>query len=192
MEVNGVKDEELVRLTLEGDDGAFRQLHDRYVSRVFQYAFTQTGDYYHAEEVTQDIMYKMTSRLASFKQKSSFKTWLFTIGRHVIIDHYRKYKKHKDTVSMTNEQVDAFQEPAASVESEVMHNLLSQELVDGLNQLPVYYRTVLHLRFIEGFSIADTATVMSKTVMSIKALQVKAKKQLADLIGNEVNDHHGS
>jgi RNA polymerase sigma-70 factor, ECF subfamily len=80
----------LVQLALDGDDGALRQLHDRYIRQVFQYAYTQTRDYHQAEEITQDIMYKMASRLAQFKGDSNFKTWLFTIGRRVVIDHYRK------------------------------------------------------------------------------------------------------
>lgn len=183
-------DEELVKLALEGDNEAFRHLHDRYIGKIFQYAYTQTGDYHQAEELAQDIMYKVASRLATFKGDSAFKTWLFTIGRRVVIDYHRSQKKHKHTVFMENDKVETFQEQSVSVEREVLQKEVNQQLMNGLNQLPIHYRMVLHLRFIEGFSISDTAEVMSKTTKSIKALQVRAKQQLSAILGNEVNENH--
>lgn len=88
-----MRDEDLVQKALEGDDSAFRELHDRYIGQVLRYAYMQTGDYHRSEEIAQDVMYKMAVHLANFQGRSSFKTWLFTIGRRVVIDYHRKYKK---------------------------------------------------------------------------------------------------
>lgn len=179
-------DETLIELALDGNDQALRELHDRYITQIFRYAYTQTGDYYRAEEVTQDIMYKMARNLADFKGDSSFRTWLFTISRRTIIDYYRKQKKHQNSVSMTDEQMAHIPEGKKSVEDQVISKDRSNALLERMQQLPVNDRTVLHLRYIEGLSIIETAKAMSKTTMAIKSLQTRAKAKLAKLLKSEV------
>lgn len=181
-------DEELIEEILSGSDLALRQLHDRYINQVFQYAYTQTGDYHRAEEVTQDIMYKMAANLADFQGRSSFKTWLFAIGRRVVIDYFRKYGKEAQTVEVDHEFLDRFAQPD-NVEGKVMHNQLREQLLNGLKQLPVDDRTVIYLRFMEGLSLSETAQVMSRTTQAIKSLQHRAKRKLAQLIGSEVSEN---
>jgi len=181
-----MSDEELIELALNGDDNALRELHDRYINQIFRYAYTQTGDYYRAEEVTQDIMYKMASHLGDFKRDSSFKTWLFTISRRTIIDFYRKHKKHQANVFMPDEQMAHLPMNNASVEEQVIKKDTRKLVLERLQELPVNDRTVLHLRFIEGLSIKETAKAMSKTTMAIKSLQTRAKTKLAELLKSEV------
>jgi RNA polymerase sigma-70 factor (ECF subfamily) len=183
-----ISDEELIERTLNGNDQALRQLHDRYIHQVFQYAYTQTGDYHRAEEVAQDIMYKMAVHLADFQGKSSFKTWLFAIGRRVVIDYHRKYGKEAHTLEVDSERLNRMAE-TDSVESKVMNKTLREQLLKGLQQLSVDDRTVIYLRFMEGLSLAETAQVMSRTTQAVKSLQHRAKKKLADLIGSEVKEN---
>lgn len=180
-------DEELVALILEGDDEALRLLHDRYFQQIFQYAYTQMGDYHRAEEVTQDIMYKMAVHLADFQGKSSFKTWLFAIGRRVVIDYYRKFGKEWGVLDYDSDRLGQVAD-GESVESRVMKRSLREALLKGLQQLSVDDRTVIYLRFVEGLSLAETAQVMSRTTQAVKALQHRAKRKLANLLGSEVRE----
>lgn len=186
-----MQDEELVELALAGDDEAFRQLHDRYIGHIFQYAYLQIGDYHRAEEVAQDVMYKMAVNLANFKGKSSFRTWLYTIGRRVVIDYHRKYSREKERVLLDEEQL--LRMPAQdSVEKEVLERSLREKMLNCLQQLSVDDRTVIHLRFVEGLSLAETAQVMSRTTLAIKSLQHRAKRKLAKLMKSEVNKEYGA
>lgn len=186
-----MQDEKLIELILDGDDNALRQLHDRYVNQIFRYAYTQLGDYYQAEEVTQDIVFKMAQNLASFKGKATFKTWLFAIGRRVVIDYHRKNKKHQNNVMVETEKMDGLIEPYPSVEDEVVQKSSNEQLLSCIQQLAQNDRMVIHLRFIEGFSVAETAKVMSKTSLAVKSLQVRAKKKLAELMRKEVVEYEG-
>lgn len=176
-----MEDEQLVERILEGDDSALRELYDRYLKQIFNYAYLQTGDYQYAEEVTQDIFIKATGNLHRFRGNSSFKTWLFTIGRNVVIDHHRRQKRHKQSISVNEVRP----EQAGSYYSDQMEEGLSERMVRNLNKLPQEYRTVIHLRFIDDFSISETAKIMSKTALAIKALQHRAKKRLIELIDSE-------
>lgn len=182
-----LSDEALIELILAGNDEALRQLHDRYFHQVFQYAYTQTGDYHRAEEVTQDIMYKMAVHLADFKGKSSFKTWLFAIGRRAVIDYFRKYGKEQAALEYDSEKLGQVAH-GENVESKVLGRSLREQILKGLEQLSVDDRTVIYLRFVEGLSLAETAKVMSRTTPAVKALQHRAKRKLAKLLGSEVRE----
>ncbi|KHF40181.1 RNA polymerase sigma factor [Halalkalibacter okhensis] len=179
-----MKDETLVKQIVEGNDHAMRILYDRYFQSLFQYAYVQMGDYHIAEEVTQDIFCKMARNLHAFKGKSSFKTWLYSIGRNVVIDHHRTLKRHRRSIVMpeVKEELLGMTIPfLQQAESELHENV-----VTCLNQLPGDYKMVIHLRFIEEFSVRETAKVMSKTVLSVKSLQHRAKKRLLELFESEV------
>jgi len=60
-----------------------------------------------------------------------------------------------------------------------------------LKQLPSDDQAVLQLRLIEGFSIKETAEIMSKTRFSVKSLQLRAKKKMIALMGRKVNEYDG-
>lgn len=182
-----MKDEDLVKMALQGDDNAFRKLHDRYIGQVFRYAYVQTGDYHRAEEIAQDVMYKMAVNLNQFKGKSSFKTWLFTIGRRVVIDYHRKYSKENQNVYVNQELLNQEQEPEL-VEQRIVRNSVFEELLNVMENMSPDDRTVLHLRFFEGLSLKETAKVMSKTVLAVKSLQTRAKKKLIAQLRREVSE----
>lgn len=178
-------DELLVERILAGDDEALQLLYERYFQPLFQYAYVQTGDYHHAEEVTQDIFCKMARNLAKFEGKSSFRTWLFAIGRHAVIDFQRK---RKQDIPMEKEKVEYFREQYHSANKQVSESPFADQVMSYLKKLPNDYRQVIYLRFVKGFSIADTAEVMSKTTIAVKSLQHRARNRLLQLIQSEVNE----
>jgi len=182
-----MKDEELVKRALQGDDDAFRMLHDQYIGQIFRYAYVQTGDYHRAEEISQDVMYKMAVNLHQFKGKSSFKTWLFTIGRRVVIDYHRKYSKDHQNVYVNEELLKQEQDPVL-VEHKILQNSVQEEILSAMEKMSLDDKTVLQLRFFEGLSIKETAKVMSKTVLAVKSLQTRAKKKLITQLRKEVNE----
>lgn len=179
-----MEDETLVEQILAGDDEALRLLYERYFQQIFQYALIQTGDYHYAEEVTQDIFCKMARHLAKFERKSSFKTWLFAIGRNTVIDFQRKRRRD---IPMEREKVEYFFERAnSSIEANSDYAFI-EKVFAYLNKLPDDYRLVLYLRFVKGFSLADTAKVMKRTTLAVKSLQHRARNKLLQLIQGEVN-----
>lgn len=178
-------DELLVERILAGDDEALRLLYERYFQPLFQYAYVQTGDYHYAEEVTQDIFCKMARNLAKFEGKSSFRTWLFAIGRHAVIDFQRKRKRD---IPMEKDKVEYLADQHYSASKAVDESTFVDQVMSYLKKLPTDYRQVIYLRFVQGFSIADTAEVMSKTTIAVKSLQHRARNRLLQLIQSEVNE----
>ncbi|GAF11573.1 RNA polymerase, sigma-24 subunit, ECF subfamily [Bacillus sp. JCM 19046] len=163
-------DQELVKRVLQGDELAIEQLHKRYAQPLFHYIHMQTNSFHDSEEILQDVFYKAATQLHQFKQRSSFKTWIYTITRNRLIDYYRSNKAQKNQVELSPLSADLHATPSSPYKLD--------DLQEALEQLPTNYQTVLHLRFIEGFSLLETAKIMGKSLYAVKNLQKRAQKQL--------------
>jgi len=79
---------------------AFAELYEHYLPKVFRYISYQVGDMDLAEDLTSSVFEKALTRLDSYRSnKASFSTWLMTVARNTVIDHYR-VKSRKITVSI--------------------------------------------------------------------------------------------
>ncbi|WP_176010675.1 RNA polymerase sigma factor [Paenalkalicoccus suaedae] len=174
----------MVKLALDGDDDALRELHGRYVQHIYSYAYMQVHNHHDAEEILQDVFWKMARSLHQFKGKSSFKTWLFTISRNVTTDYLRK--KARDKTVATDEIEAKTTAYAQSAEEEVLAG--DDDLKEAMKLLSEDHRTVLSLRFIHGCSLMETAKVMRRTVFSVKAMQSRASKKLAEILARKVGE----
>jgi len=74
----------------QGDMSAFTQLYDLYVSPIYRFIFYKTRHKETTEDLTSITFMKALENIRKFdSNKASFKTWLYQIARHTIIDHYR-------------------------------------------------------------------------------------------------------
>ncbi|MCM2677620.1 RNA polymerase sigma factor [Alkalicoccobacillus plakortidis] len=163
-------DKELIHRILEGDELALEALHKRYARQIYHYIYTETKNYNDAEEILQEVFYKVSTKLYQFKQRSSFKTWIYVIARNAIIDYYRKQENQLKTIPLQEELIE---HNGGFERGEIL-----TDLQHSIERLPLKYRRILHLRYIEGFSLIDTARIIGVSVMSVKSTQKRAKKML--------------
>lgn len=180
-----MEDLELIQKILNAEHLAIEELHRRYVDRIFNYIYVQTNNYHDSEELLQDVFFKTARQLHQFEGKSSFKTWIFKIARNVLIDYYRKNKDKRNHTTMEESIIENV-DKENSVEHTVLRNLHMEEVMQAIDKLPKHYQTVLHLRFIEDFTLEETAETMGKTLLSVKAMQHRARKALSERIKMEV------
>jgi len=180
-------DHDLIREILAGDQQAIQKLHERYVDRMFHYIYTQTNSYHDTEEMLQDVFLKVARKLDQFEGKASFKTWIFKIARNVVIDYYRKQNKERRSIAVEKDFLEDIAGEDESAETTVLRNFHIDGLLQIINRLPSHYRTVLHLRFIEEFSIQETSEIMGKSTLSVKAMQRRARLALSEQMNLEVS-----
>jgi RNA polymerase sigma-70 factor (ECF subfamily) len=145
----------------------------------------QTNNLHDAEELLQDVFFKAAKQLHRFKGKSTFKTWLFKIARNTVIDYYRKGKPQDKEVGIEDYLIEQLKQ-SESAEHIALRGIHFSEVMESLKKLPSHYQAVLHLRFIEGFTIKETAEIMGKSVLSVKAIQRRARQSLTEQINMEV------
>src|ERR1700678_1027400 len=91
----------LVKRCLDGDAGAWTELVAAQQRRVYALCYRFTASSHDAEDLTQDVFIKLYGNLASFDAaKGSFQTWITTLTRNLLVDHFRRSRQQRVTDSM--------------------------------------------------------------------------------------------
>ncbi|QSB06912.1 sigma-70 family RNA polymerase sigma factor [Natronoglycomyces albus] len=174
----------LVELAQSGDAEAFGHIYDRYNETVFRYIFFRVNNRQLAEDLTSETFLRALRRISSFSwQGRAFGAWLVTIARNLVVDHYKsgRYRLEvaKPDVLDAN---DADNDPTASPETATLDKLTNVTLLTAVKKLNHDQQECIVLRFLQGFTVAETARAMGKNEGAIKALQYRAVRTLARLL----------
>lgn len=174
----------LVTLAQQGDGEAFGQLYDRYVDTVFRFIYFRVNDRALAEDFTSETFLRALRRIGTVNyQGRDIGAWFVTIARNIILDHMKSARKR---LEITTDDTPESKEHAPSPEAAVIDMLTSERLMAAVKQLGDEQRECVMLRFIQGFSVSETAAVMGKNDGAIKALQHRAVRKLAELVGGDL------
>ena len=180
----------LVERAREGDGEAFGLIYDRYADVVYRYVFYRVGDRGLAEDLTSETFLRALRRIGSYTyQGRDIGAWLVTIARNLILDHV---KSARSRLESTTDEIGLVGDHAASTvrpptpEALVLDSLTSAALMEAVDALNVEQRECVLLRFVQGFSVSETAAIMGKNDGAIKALQHRAVRKLATLVGDSL------
>lgn len=91
----------VVQRCIDGDSGAWTELVKTHHRRVYALCYRFTGSASDAEDLTQDVFLKVYGNLTSFDgARGSFETWITTLTRNLLVDHFRRSKQQRATSSM--------------------------------------------------------------------------------------------
>jgi RNA polymerase sigma-70 factor (ECF subfamily) len=184
VEAGHVETWRLVRLAQEGDGEAFGLLYDRYVDTVFRFVYFRINDRALAEDFTSETFLRALRRIGTISyQGRDIGAWFITIARNIVLDHL-KSARHR--LELTTADTLEGKERVESTESAVLELLQSERLMQAVRQLGDEQRECVMLRFVQGLSVNETANVMGKNDGAIKALQHRAVRKLADLVGDDL------
>lgn len=173
----------LVARAKERDQTAFGELYDMYAKPIHRFLKLKVPIREQAEDLLQDTFLKAWQALPSLKlQNLYFRAWLYQIARNLVNDHYRKVYR-----SPKLEDIDDHQQLASASDTSAAA-CLSLDLARvslALPNLKPEYRQVLELRFIQEFSIEETARIMGKTRVAIRLVQHRALKKLNQALTTE-------
>ena len=172
---------EYYRKLLEGDKEYLAPMIREYKDGLMLYLSRFTNDINTAEELTEDTFFRLYTKRPAFSGKSSFKTWLYSIGRNVAVDYLRKHPFSRISLDECHDIKDNTDIEAAYEKTEQ-----NAALAKAMQVLKAEYRQVLHLVYIEGFSMDETCKIMGKNSKQIGNLLYRAKKSLRSKLGKEI------
>ena len=176
MDAEHVETWRLVRRAQEGDGEAFGQLYDRYVDTVFRFIYFRVNDRALAEDFTSETFLRALRRITTISyQGRDIGAWFVTIARNIILDHMKSARHRLEITDGGHRRGRPRREP--SPETAVLDLLTSERLMAAVKQLGDEQRECVMLRFMQGFSVSETAAVMGKNDGAIKALQHRADPQ---------------
>ena len=147
------------------------EIYRDYHGKVFGYIISKVNDTVTAEDLTSDIFVKIYEKLDSFDEtKASLSTWIYTIARNTLTDHYRTRKLYEEIPETVPD--------GSSVEEEVCSGEMLEALAKALKTLDERERDIIILRFYSGRTLKDIAAQMNISYAYVKVLQNKALDRL--------------
>ena len=169
------------RRFLDGDDNGFIDIIKDYKDGLILYLNNFTENIFIAEDLAEDTFVKIVTKKPRFSGKSSFKTWLYAIGRNIALDHLRKNR-----VSETSyDEVPELKEETETLEAQYIKKEDQIILHKAMGKLSPQYKQVLWLVYFENFSNQETAVVLKKSVRNVETLLYRAKQSLKSELNKE-------
>jgi RNA polymerase sigma-70 factor (ECF subfamily) len=157
---------EIIGRVLGGDREAFAVLVDAYKGPVFSLAFRMTGSTQDADDLTQESFLRAFQSLGRFRAGERFFPWLYTVSLNVIRNHLRKVKALPEEA--TEKGMPDATDPSGDAADAAIGRERGRRLQGYLLKMPVPVREALVLRFYEGLSFEDIASVTGDSLSSAK------------------------
>jgi len=184
----------LVRQCMAGDQQAWQQLVVTQHRRIYAICYRFTGSSSDAEDLTQEVFLKLYRNLPSFDmQKGSFQTWITTLARNLLVDHFRRTRLERATDSLdanfsnnddSNGQTmgDRLADPRPSQEAHASGLELKAKIQQALAQLSPELREAVVFRDLEDMDYKEIAQVLRIPEGTVKSRISRGRGELARLL----------
>ena len=173
-------DLQLIARLQAGDEGAVRELAERYSHRIYQMALRHMKNPEDAEEVTQDVLMKVYLKVDRFRGDAALSSWIYRITFNTAMSRLRTGKAEKAAEqerdralkSATPEQREAPQHPvdwSRMPDEELLRAQLRQAVAAALDELPEIYRVPVVLRDIEGLTTEEASNRLHVKDQTLKS-----------------------
>lgn len=181
MRVNG-SDEKLVVGALKGSARAWRQLVERYETRVYNLGCRLTGNSEDAMDLMQEVFLGVYRNLRRFRGDANFRTWLFRIAHNKAVDLNRRRKLLSLTGDLGDDAEFAGGEFSAPAETEPDHGLAERErnrlALALLGRIPLEQRLVVELKIYQSLTFEEIARMQEISVNTAKTRFYAALKKM--------------
>jgi RNA polymerase sigma-70 factor, ECF subfamily len=203
--VLSAQDELLTRLK-SGDERALADLAEEYGTKIYQLAFRYLRNKEDAEEVTQDVLFKVYRKVDAFRGDAALSSWIYRITFNAAMSRLRtaKYQRaqnedleltltdNEETTRPLRKQVADWSDMA---DEHVFRSQLRKRVFSAILSLPAIYRAPVLLRDIQGLSTEEASAVLQVKDQTLKSRlhrgRLILRKQLADFAGG-LTLHHAT
>ena len=172
-----------IKAATKGDQNAYRYLLDLYWNEIHNYLKSKIqDDSIDAEDITVITFSKAFDKIHTYDESYTFKTWLFTIAKNLLIDEFRKQKTF--TISIEEENTDLYYlyDAAPTPEDKIIIEQNLAQLKQNIKRLKPKYQKVINLRFFQELSYQEIADILKEPINNVKVKLLRAKKLLAEII----------
>jgi RNA polymerase sigma-70 factor, ECF subfamily len=182
----------LVRRCISGDAVAWEEIVQRYHRRIYNICYRFAGSNNDADDLTQEVFIKMYRTLNSYDvDRGAFMTWVTTVTRNLLVDHFRKTRQERmtdslDTTSSDHEDAMALSErirdrgpaPDARVQTREAKEAVHQ----ALQKLSPELREAVILRDLQDMDYREIATALRVPEGTVKSRINRGRAELARLL----------
>ncbi len=164
---------------LNGDNTALLEIIREYRGGLIMYLNSYVHDLNIADELCCETFVRLADKKPKFRESSSFKTFLFGIGRNVALEYLRRNKNR------IAEPLDEAAPADTDLEREYLEKERNRQLYKAIGSLKSEYAQALWLTYFEELSNKEIAAVMKKSLSAVKVLLHRARLALKDELEKE-------
>jgi RNA polymerase sigma-70 factor (ECF subfamily) len=192
------QNEELLKRLQQGDESALTELAAQFGSKIYQLAFRYLRNHEDAEEITQDVLYKVFRKVGEFRGDAALSSWIYRItfnsamSRLRSASYQRAQDEQREPVPVEGDEatVTSVQEVADwsnMADEHLLRSQLRRRLVRAVLALPAIYRAPVVLRDLQGMSTEEASAMLRVKDQTLKSRlhrgRLILRKQLADFAG---------
>ncbi len=199
------KDDALLARLQAGEDGALAEVAETYGSKIFQLAFRYLRNKEDAEEVMQDVLYKVHRKVGAFRGDAALSSWIYRITFNTAMSRLRtaRYQRSQQDDSQLLASFTGDEDGSAPrreiadwsdmADERVLRSQLRRRVLRAILGLPAIYRAPVVLRDLHGMSTEEASAMLRVKDQTLKSRlhrgRLILRKQLSDFAGG-LSLHH--
>lgn len=173
---------DLIKKCKQGNREAFNKLFSSYQQQVINIAYGMLSDREDAFDAAQEVFVRVYKNIGSFKEESSFTTWIYRITSNVCSDILRKRQRSAKVVSINqmseeNKETD-IPDTSPTPEENAFLNERQRAVREAISELREEYRVIITLCDIEEMSYDDIADILKLPKGTVKSRINRARTAL--------------
>lgn len=183
-------DNELVDESVSGDAAALEEIVERYKDIVFNFTLRMLGDYNDAQDISQEVLIKIITKLSTFKKSSSLKTWILSITSNHVNSQKRKIKEyifsdfsnHNELLEDLSDQIPGKEaDPETAAISDEMKSMCVEGMLLCLNR---EQRSAFIIGAVMGLGSPEGAGALGISEQAFRKRLSRARKDLGQYMNN--------
>lgn len=172
-------EQELVAQAIK-DPEAFAALYEYYFPRIYNYIFCRVGKWSTTDDLTSLVFEKAFARINSYRiERAVFSTWLFTIAKNTVTDHFHKQKKE---ICLKGKVTKDFSLKTVDTETTVLLSEDKQNLISAISKLDERQKNIIGLKFWSGLKNTEIAKVVGISENNVAVILYRALNSLKILL----------
>jgi RNA polymerase sigma-70 factor (ECF subfamily) len=182
----------LVRRCIAGDVVAWEEIVQRYNRRIYNICYRFAGSADDAQDLTQEVFIKIFRTMSSYDmERGAFMTWVATVTRNLLVDHFRKSKQDRmtdslDATPLEHEDAmplsDKIEDKAMPADAHVQSRETKETVQRALQKLSPELREAVILRDLQDMDYREIATVLKVPEGTVKSRINRGRGELARLL----------
>ncbi|MGM0837941.1 MAG: RNA polymerase sigma factor [Bacillota bacterium] len=166
-------------------EDSISKIYRKHYLDVYRFLVCFSGNQNDAEDLTQEVFIRVLNHLSTFNNENKLKTWIFSIAKHVAVDHYRK---KRFTAIFSDGFFKRMESPNHGPNEVIEQNEMKMLVHDAISKLKPNYRAVVIFRGINELSVKETSEILNCSESKVKVDYHRAIKDLKKKLNLNVEE----
>lgn len=178
-------EKKLIAAASKGDVQAFEKLIRTHEKKIYNICLRLLKEPDEAYDAAQEVCIKVWKNLEHFKGDAKLATWIYRIATNTCLDLLRQHKKRQEEISLGINEENYNEQDSICFEDLSTH-MSEKEAIgvlwQGIEELPMDYRTIIVLRDIEGYAYDEIAKYLDISMGTVKSRLSRARMKLKQIL----------